>query len=66
MSEPPSPNSRPRPDSRPRMAGGAPIALLTMAGVIIGGLLGQPSLGLLVGLGIGVIIAIIIWRMGPR
>jgi hypothetical protein len=48
------------------MAGGAPIALLTMAGVIIGGLLGQPSLGLLVGLGIGVIIAIIIWRMGPR
>ncbi len=48
------------------MAGGAPIALLTLIGVIAGGLMGQPSIGLLIGLGIGVLIAIVIWRMGPR
>jgi len=56
----------PSPKSGNRMAGGAPIALLTLAGVIIGGFLGQPSIGLLVGLGIGIAIAIAIWRMGPR
>lgn len=53
-------------DRRPRLGGGAPIALLTMAGVIIGGFLGQPSIGLLVGFGLGVLIAILVWRMGPR
>jgi len=64
MSDDPS-SSRP-PKSRNRMAGGAPIALLTLAGAIIGGLMGQPSIGLLVGLGIGALIAIAIWRIGPR
>lgn len=54
------------PDRRPRLGGGAPIALLTIAGVIIGGLMNQPVIGLLTGLGIGVIIAILVWRMGPR
>jgi hypothetical protein len=48
------------------MAGGAPIALLTLAGPIIGGLLGQPVIGLLVGFGLGVLIAIAIWLAGPR
>jgi hypothetical protein len=54
------------PDRRPRFGGGAPIALLTIAGTIIGGLLGQPSIGLLTGLGIGVLVAIAIWWTGPR
>lgn len=44
------------------MGPGAPIALLIIAGVIIGGLLGQPSIGLLVGIGLGVGLAIITWR----
>lgn len=48
------------------MGGGAPLALLVLAGVIIGGLMGQPSIGLLVGLGLGIIVALLIWRMGPR
>jgi len=48
------------------MAGGAPIALLTLAGPVIGGLFGQPVIGLLAGFGLGVLIAIAIWLMGPR
>lgn len=44
--------------------GGAPIALLTIAGTITGGLLGQPSIGLLAGLGLGVIFALLIWWRG--
>lgn len=56
----------PSPDSRPPMGGGAPLALLLLAGVIIGGLLGQPTIGLLVGLALGIVVAVLIWRMGPR
>lgn len=48
------------------MGGGAPLALLLLAGVIIGGLLGQPTIGLLVGLFLGIAAAVLIWRMGPR
>jgi len=48
------------------MGGGAPLALLLLAGVIIGGLLGQPTIGLLVGLALGIVVAVLIWRMGPR
>ncbi|BAK67969.1 hypothetical protein SLG_32940 [Sphingobium sp. SYK-6] len=54
------------PDPRQRMGGGAPIALLSLLGTILGGFLGQPVIGLLAGFGIGVLIAILVWRMGPR
>ena len=55
------------PDPRPRsLAGGAPLALLMIAGVIIGGEFGQPSVGLVVGTAVGVAIAIFIWRRGRR
>ncbi|MBT2186884.1 hypothetical protein [Sphingobium nicotianae] len=64
MSDDPTPPPSRKPGNR--MAGGAPIALLTLAGTIIGGFLHQPSIGLLIGLGVGVLIAILIWRMGPR
>ncbi|HEX7857948.1 MAG TPA: hypothetical protein VF503_30070 [Sphingobium sp.] len=58
-SDPSSPNSR-----KPRnpMGPGAPIAFLIIAGVIIGGLLGQPSIGLLVGVGLGILVAALSWR----
>jgi hypothetical protein len=59
------PNSSDR-EKRPRLGGGAPIALLTMAGAIAGGFMGQPVIGLLAGFGLGVAIAIAVWRMGPR
>jgi len=52
------------PPPRSPMAGGAPLALLTLLGPIVGGLLGQPSIGLLVGFGLGVLVAILIWLRG--
>ncbi|WP_443970638.1 hypothetical protein [Sphingobium sp. CR28] len=63
-------NSKP-PSNRPAgttsgLAGGAPLALLMIAGVIIGGEYGQPTVGLIAGTAIGVAIAIFIWRRGRR
>ncbi|NML09890.1 hypothetical protein HHL08_06960 [Sphingobium sp. AR-3-1] len=40
---------------------GAIIAFLILACTIGGGLLGQPSIGLLTGAGAGVLIAILLW-----
>ncbi|WP_336959156.1 hypothetical protein [Sphingobium aquiterrae] len=40
---------------------GAIIAFLVMFGVIAGGLMGQPSIGFLAGLGLGVAIALLMW-----
>ncbi|MCC4252798.1 MAG: hypothetical protein VX205_07200 [Pseudomonadota bacterium] len=44
---------------------GAIIALLILIGTVGGGLLGQPSIGLLVGLALGIIIALLIY-LGER
>lgn len=41
--------------------GGSLVAIGTILGTIGGGLLGQPSAGLIVGLGVGVLAAIAIW-----
>lgn len=49
-----------------RLGGGAPLALLTLAGTIVGGLLGQPSIGFLAGLGLGAVVAVALWLKGPR
>ena len=45
---------------------GAIIALLIMAGAIGGGLLGQPSIGLLAGVAAGVLIAVLLWLRDRR
>ncbi|MET0360475.1 MAG: hypothetical protein ABW048_01860 [Sphingobium sp.] len=62
--------SEPHPphDARPaNPAGvGAPIAFLILGGVIVGGLLGQPSIGFLVGVGLGLLLALVSWRMAKR
>ena len=42
-------------------AGGFIIAVAILAGTIIGGLMGQPSIGLLAGLGLGVVVAVAVW-----
>ena len=42
-------------------AGGFIIAVAILAGTIIGGLNGQPSIGLLAGLGLGVVAALAVW-----
>lgn len=48
---------------RPKNAtgAGAIIALLIMVGTIGGGLMGQPSIGLLTGTAAGILIAILLW-----
>ena len=45
----------------PSAAGGVFIALFTLVGTIAGGFMGQPSIGLLGGLALGIAIAITIW-----
>ncbi|WP_176590400.1 hypothetical protein [Sphingobium sp. EM0848] len=40
---------------------GAIIALMILGGTIVGGLLGQPSIGLLTGAGLGIVIALLLW-----
>ena len=44
----------------PRGAGSI-IALLCITGVIAGGLMGQPTIGLLAGVGLGLAIALAMW-----
>ncbi|CAN5230421.1 hypothetical protein BH10PSE13_BH10PSE13_24480 [soil metagenome] len=52
-------------DPRPSnpIGAGAPIALLLIAGVVVGGLFGQPSVGFLVGLMLGIGVAVVTWRL---
>lgn len=49
------------PANRTPKAGGFLLAVGIIAGVIVGGLLGQPSIGFLVGLGVGLLLVLIIW-----
>ena len=53
-------NRSPSPASE-KSAGGIFIAFGAIAGVLVGGMLGQPSLGFLSGLALGSIVALIIW-----
>jgi hypothetical protein len=48
--------------SRPTIGGGAPIARALRRGTIRGGVVGQPTIGFLAGLAIGVVAALLIWR----
>lgn len=51
--------------SGPR-AGGFLIAVSIMAGTLIGGFLSQPTIGLLAGFGLGVIVALLVWWRDRR
>ncbi|ASK88771.1 hypothetical protein [Sphingorhabdus sp. SMR4y] len=44
--------------------GGVFIAIGAIAGAFIGGFMGQPSAGLLTGLALGVLLALLIWWKG--
>ncbi|MCW2367184.1 hypothetical protein M2341_002631 [Sphingobium sp. B7D2B] len=46
------------------MGGGAPLAGLILLGTIVGIATGQPSIGILAGLALGVIVAVAIWLKG--
>jgi len=50
--------------SRPTTGGGAPLAFAILLGTIIGLIVEQPTIGFLVGLAIGVAVALLIWRTG--
>ena len=47
-----------------RNGGGIFIAIGTVGGAIVGGLMGQPSVGLLAGLALGAAAALLIWWRG--
>ncbi len=47
-------------------AGGAPIAITTMIGAIWGISRGEPTIGVLAGLGVGIAIAVAIWLVSAR
>ncbi|MGZ8362143.1 MAG: hypothetical protein ACXWUX_16625 [Allosphingosinicella sp.] len=49
------------PPPPPRRAGGALLAAGILGGVVIGSLLGQPSIGFLAGLGVGLAALALIW-----
>lgn len=59
MDDPPTP-------SRPALAGGIFIALLMPIGAVAGGLLGQPTIGMIVGTLSGAAIAAVIWLVDRR
>jgi hypothetical protein len=47
-------------------SGGFPIALGIMGGAGVGFALGEATIGLLVGLALGIAVAVVIWRRGSR
>lgn len=53
-------------DRRGPQAGGFFIALAAMAGAILGGLAGQPSIGLLAGCAVGALAAVVLWLADRR
>lgn len=60
-------NDNPSTSSRPPVrAGGVFMALGTLGGTVIGGLLGQPSIGFLAGLGGGLALHGALWLIDSR
>ncbi|MFZ2995113.1 hypothetical protein [Sphingobium sp.] len=53
-------------DRKDPTGSGAIIAFLIIAGAITGGLMGQPSIGLLAGVALGIVIAIVMWLRDQR
>ncbi len=52
----------PRPPVHNPRGAGAPLVLVLIAGLVVGFLVGQPTIGFLIGLGIALVIALILWR----
>jgi hypothetical protein len=51
---------------RYRQAGGAILAIAIIAGAVAGTMVGQPSIGFLVGTAVGVLLALLIWLNDRR
>lgn len=52
--------------TRKPLAGGGPLALLTLGGAIVGVAVGQPSAGLVIGLALGVLFALAVYLLDRR
>lgn len=52
--------------TRSTRAAGAPLAFLTLAGVVGGTMLGEPSIGFLIGLVLGIAVAVLTWWRDRR
>lgn len=52
--------------SRTPKAGGFLLAMSIIAGVMIGGFLGQPSVGFLTGTGVGLLLLLAVWLRDRR
>ena len=61
------PHPTPRSPSPSRtVAGGSLVALSILAGVIVGTIYGQPSVGFLTGLGVGILLYLVVWLLSRR
>jgi hypothetical protein len=49
-----------------KKGGGFILALSILAGAVAGVILRQPSIGLVVGLGVGVVLAVLVWVLDRR
>ena len=52
--------------TRTTKSGGFLLALSIFAGVLIGGFMGQPSIGFLTGLGVGILLLILVWWLDRK
>lgn len=55
-----------RPARKPQRAGGALLAFSVLAGVVIGAVMREASLGFLVGLGVGLLLIVLVWWLDRR
>ena len=60
-----NPLEKPKP-RRTTMAGGVFFAFGVIAGVIIGTLYGQPSIGMIAGSGVGLLLVLLVWLIDRR
>ena len=56
----------PSPRKRGGIAGGSLVALAILAGVVVGTLYGQPSIGFLTGLALGILLWLVVWLVSRR
>ena len=61
-----NPSGKPEPRRNGTSAGGVFFALGVIGGVIIGTLYGQPSIGMIAGAGVGLLLIALVWLLDRR
>ena len=54
------------PSNKPARAGGILLAFSIVTGALVGALMGQPSIGMVSGLGVGLVLAATLWLLDRR